>query len=171
MSVDTGRNAERRSSAGEVAADWWRSLESDRGGRADLRRCHTTLQIQFTPAFHRLLQRLPASGENDYRAGWLAAVAGVLAHVQADCESGESFPAILASAQAGDRAVLSGLRFRRLLACESPDDLLVGMRRAVQVAGSRAPVAALANDMLWWNDRTKKNWATTYYRVAPAQER
>lgn len=156
-------------SAGDIAAEWWRGLANDRGDRADLRRCGTVLQVQLLPKYHALARRLPRESADDWRAARLAVVAGLLAHVVEDTGSG-SFPAMLATSVTGERSPFSGLRFRRLLACDAPDDLLVTFRRAIQVLGGRAPVASLANDLLHWNDRTRKVWAATYYRLAPSED-
>ena len=38
----------------EILIDWWRALDSARGDRAELRRCHSPLNVAFTPAYHRL---------------------------------------------------------------------------------------------------------------------
>lgn len=155
-----------QASAGDIIADWWRGLATDRGSRADLRRCRTTLQVQLLPRFQYLAQRLPGESSSEWRAARLAAVAGVLAHVTDDAGA-VAYAEILATPTAGDRSCLSDLRFRRLLASEESDDLLTTFRRVVQVTGARAPVVNLANDLLHWNDRTKKRWAATFYRFAP----
>lgn len=154
-----------RSTAGDIVREWWRSLRDERGARADLRRCRTTLEVHFVPKFQALAQRLPSEIRDDWKANRLAAVAAVMVHVEDDLGAG-SFAEFLASPASGDRARLSDLRFRRLLACEDPDDLLTTFRRAVQVAGGEAPVSSLAGDLLRWNDRTRKRWAADYYRRA-----
>lgn len=167
MTTDPTTSQFARTAAGDIVVEWWHSLLDDRGGRADLRRCRTTLEIHFVPRFQALAQRLPNEVRDDWKANRLAAVAGVLAHVVADLGHG-SFAEVLATPTSGDRPPMGDLRFRRLLACESSDDLLTTVRRAVQVAGCAAPVSSLATDLLRWNDRTRKAWAAAYYRRAPA---
>ena len=41
---------------------WWQSLDDNRGDRAELRRCGTLAEVVFTPAYHRLRQRLCRCG-------------------------------------------------------------------------------------------------------------
>lgn len=64
-------------------------------------------------------------------------------------------------------------RFRRLLACDSRDDICQRVRHAVRLANSKdAPVnyRQLFVDLWWWNDRTrtKVEWAKAYWQV-PAE--
>jgi CRISPR type I-E-associated protein CasB/Cse2 len=62
-------------------------------------------------------------------------------------------------------------RFRRLLACDSRDEICEHVRYAVRFAKAQdAPVnyRQLFLDLWWWNDRTKVEWAKAYWRV-PAE--
>ena len=69
---------------------------------------------------------------------------------------------------------MSGQRFRRLLIALEPEDLMLHMIRAVRLAGRKAPVKSLANDLRWWGideeDRARRAWATRYYEAAPAED-
>jgi len=63
-------------------------------------------------------------------------------------------------------------RFRRLLACDSRDDICQHVRHAVRLAKSLAkskdvPInyRQLFVDLWWWNDRTKIEWAKAYWSV------
>lgn len=59
-------------------------------------------------------------------------------------------------------------RFRRLLACGSKDEICQHVRHAVRMAKSRAvPVnyRKLFEDLWWWNERTKIEWAKAYWQV------
>ena len=69
---------------------------------------------------------------------------------------------LMSASQKDERNPISELRFRRLL--ESPDNqaLFVGLRRALPLMGYRANVIVLANDVLGWGERVKKNWAYSY---------
>jgi CRISPR system Cascade subunit CasB len=147
---------------GEIVEGWWDALSRDRGARASLRRCGTVVEIQLERSFHELATRLPHQAADDLRLGRLAAVAGILAHVESN-EGNGSFAKALAAPKTGDEPRLSDLRFRRLLAIERPDELLTHFRRAVRLAGGSAPVARLATDLVSWGDRTRKRWAADYY--------
>lgn len=61
-------------------------------------------------------------------------------------------------------------RFRRLLACSSTDEICAHIRHAVRLAKSREPAVPvnyrrLFLDLWWWNDRTKIEWAKSYWEV------
>ena len=139
---------------------WWTGLQEDRSGRADLRRCGTVLEVQLLPVFFRLARRLPASMDHG-RAEWLAAAAAALSHVREDAAD-HSFPKLLSAGPEG-HPVLSDLRFRRLLASERPEELMLAVRRAVQLTRGRAPVGTLGRDLLRWGDPVRKRWAHGYY--------
>ena len=59
-------------------------------------------------------------------------------------------------------------RFRRLLACDSRDDICQHVRHVVRLAKSKDALMnyrQLFMDLWWWNDRTKVEWAKTYWSV------
>jgi CRISPR system Cascade subunit CasB len=63
------------------------------------------------------------------------------------------------------------LRFRRLIEAEAPDDRLIALRRAVQLAGHRLNVPELAAACLDWSERRRQQWIFEYYNAgfaAPA---
>jgi CRISPR system Cascade subunit CasB len=144
---------------------WWHDLqERRRGDRAALRRCATTTEIMLHPAFHRLVQNV----DDRQRLEQLACAVGVLVHVETD-GGGDSFARTMAEPK-GEKATVSGLRFRRVLRADSPDEVLGELRRAVQLTGRTAPVSALARDLSRWNDDVRKRWAFAYYENAPEKE-
>jgi CRISPR system Cascade subunit CasB len=59
-------------------------------------------------------------------------------------------------------------RFRRLLACSDSGEICKHVRHAIRLAKSR-PVGVnyrrLFEDLWWWNDRTKVEWAKSYWQV------
>jgi CRISPR system Cascade subunit CasB len=149
---------------------WWKALDISRGDRAELRRCHSPLNVAFTPTYHRLMGALAKYGpvkEDD-----LAIVAGVLSHVKT--YNPGSFPVQMASPSSADgkKAKVSGLRFRRLLKIDGddPDKLYGSMIRVVHLLGDDVDIPSLANGIYWWNERTKKDWAFAYYEHAPKEE-
>ncbi|UPO79757.1 type I-E CRISPR-associated protein Cse2/CasB [Parasaccharibacter sp. TMW 2.1888] len=61
--------------------------------------------------------------------------------------------------------LLSPLRFKQLMTAED-EELAALLRRAVQMAEYRCNVAALARDVMFWNDRTKTRWCLDYFGAA-----
>jgi len=98
----------------------------------------------------------------------LGLIAAVLAHVDADDPGLGSLARQMATPK-GDKAQVSDVRFRHLLRLEAheSDEMLVATARILRQLGGRASVDRLANDLFWWNDRTKRQWALEYYEHAP----
>lgn len=74
------------SGTSSVLVRWWKSLESNKGDRAELRRCQNVTEIVATPAYHiiyRLLVKagLPNEIANDRVPVLVALVAMVKKHV------------------------------------------------------------------------------------------
>lgn len=140
-------------------------LDDDRGARAELRRCHTTTEVMLTPTYHEFRRELVQAGY-DVFSPRLAALVGVLAHV-ASHDDQERVGAQLAHGKRGGNASVSGLRFRRLLASQEPDDLYRSWLRAVRLVDGRVNVADLANRFAYWGDRARRELAQEYYDAAP----
>ena len=154
---------------GPQAAAWWRELQprekpgerrsGDRGALARLRRCATVMQAASEPATLALCRRL-GTGEADLERA--ALIAAVLAHVRE-----EHFNPTVArqiGVQQGNVAVMSDLRFRRLVQAETPDERLIGFRRLVALAGRKTNVADLAAGLWRWGDeRERLRWIYAYH--------
>jgi len=69
----------------------------------------------------------------------------------------------------GGGPVVSGLRFRRLLKCQTPEDLYPMLRRTIRLLDKRADLYSLANDVLYWGEDVRKQWAYDYYWTAPQE--
>lgn len=142
---------------------WWQGLEEDRASRAVLRRCATLDQVTLSDAYQRFYRYMLACGWPENASGWqrdkLAAIAGLLAHIKTD--DTQRLP-IKMSELAGDRPLVSELRFRDLLKVETTDDLFISLRRSLPLMGYQASIEQLAHDVYWWNDDTKKRWAYSY---------
>jgi CRISPR system Cascade subunit CasB len=110
-----------------ILLDWWTALDADKGERADLKRAEHPLRVAFSPAYHDLLHRLQEAG---YRLGTggrerLALLAGLAAHVKQHTDTGRSLATQMGSPRLGsDKATVSELRFRRILAISSPQKVL-----------------------------------------------
>lgn len=151
----------RSTALGNALFRWWEGLESHREDRAQLRRASSLTAVTLTPGFQRFyrflltnsLPELKAEGHRDK----LAAIAAVLAHIKKGDE--RSFPA---SMRDGDKQKVSELRFRRLLESPAIDDLFVGLRRTLPLVGHAADPNKLADDIWYWGDKKRKDWAYAY---------
>lgn len=158
--------ATERPRIGNVARQWWAELENDKGSRAQLRRCSDPTAVFFCAAFHRLARGLGAW--SDKQKGTVAAIAGVLAHVKND-DGRRGFAAQMA-ARKGDRATVSGLRFRRLIQIKERESLYMPLIRVVRLLDGTANVADLAESLYYWGDAKRRDWACDYYATAPEKE-
>lgn len=157
---------------GFVAAMWWRALQprpdgsgGDRAALARLRHAATASEAAMEPATLDLCRRL---GFGPVRLGGVAVAAAVLAHIRDDD------PQHAAARQLGPQdpsrsqdAVMSPLRFRRLIQADTDDARLTAFRRAVALADRRLNVADVARSLLDWTPRQRQRWLYAYYD-APA---
>jgi len=151
--------------ARKALIEWWKDLDHARGDRAALRRCRSSQEVAFIPAFHRLYHSLSRIVPVD--AEKLAVVSGVLSHIRQN-DYALRFAQQMATPKSGsDHARVSGMRFRRLLKIEGRDDLYGALIRTVRLLDGAADIASLANGIYWWNERTKNEWAFDYYDKAP----
>ena len=138
---------------------WWRSLENNRGDRAELRRCADLLQVMQTEAFHLARARLIAAGlsAEESRSPRLAAIVALAAHVTAQSEA--SLPGAFS---AGDKPPVSPLRFRQILDAVDDDELFTRLRRVLPLIDDSVSLAALAADVWYWGDRVRRRWVYDY---------
>lgn len=153
---------------GHLLLRWWQGLENDKGGRAELRRAHDLTAVALTAAYQRFYRQALNAGWPEDAASWqnerLAAIVGLLAHVKSN--DGRKLAEIMSE---GERPAFSVLRFRRLLEAPTLDDVFLSLRRALPIIGHQANVHQIANDLLYWGDKTKKEWAYTYRWPAKTQ--
>lgn len=166
-----------------ILFSWWAELTEQptsegsprgpnrRGEHAALRRCSSVAEVAFCTAYLRLRHALQQAGQKP-SLDWLAVVAGVLAHasVHASLPSYGNLGAQLGTPQ-GDKAALSGARFRRLLVAQDLDEVFQQMRRVLHILRGQIDVNALANDLLQLGspraDDVRKAWAFAYYEASP----
>jgi CRISPR system Cascade subunit CasB len=148
--------------AGKVLHNWWSELEENKGDRAALRRCGESVAVVFVPAYHDLYEELKRCGQtNESR---LPAVAGLLAHVKSLLPG-----RILAEQMANPKGpgstapTVSELRFRRLLQCQTPEELFPALRRVVSLLNEQVNIYSLADSVYWWGDAMRRRWAYAYY--------
>lgn len=159
----------RRAFPAEDVYTWWWEMQpanegagqpKHRGELAELRRCKSLSEVLLVPRFQVLRWKFQAAGYGAIPA--VAAVAGVLAHVAQD--TNEPFGTYLAQPKPkGSGPKLSELRLRRLIRIKSRDELFASLIRVLALAGGTAPVRQLAEDIWYWNDRTRRDWAFAYY--------
>lgn len=151
--------------AGSLLVDWWQALQEDPGGRAELRRCTTTTEAVFVPAFHRLNRALHKEHRLD--TDRLATSVIVLSHVRKDVP-GESLGGMMGAPQSkGGASRVSDMRFRRLLRISERNTLIEQMVRMVALLDNAVPVDDLARKCYWWNETARKQLAFDYYEAAP----
>ena len=176
--------------------DWWRSLDprdqdkdalpgelrgQGRADRARLRRCENVEELLSNSAALLFARRLIALGGSSKAFAdesqvyeKLAWVAGALAHVKEDPGDERTLAFRLGKALGGERPAMSELRFRSLQAAAETDDFYLQIRRAIQLAGKKADVVRLADDLLSWQLEQGKSvsrassgvkfyWAYDYY--------
>ena len=160
---------ENQKTVSEIAHAWWESLRKrDKGGRARLRRCHKLEDVMVLQPYVVLASQLGSLG---VPAENIAAIAGLLSHVK-DNVTGTHFTmgACLAGRASGsERAVLSGLRMRKLLACDDVVDAYRDLIRAIKLSRGVVPVHDLVQSVQWWNQRTRQKWAADYYSAVPQE--
>jgi CRISPR system Cascade subunit CasB len=164
-----------RAPAADIAARWWSGLQpyradgtsnpvADRGALARLRRADL-IEAMEDPVTFDLFRQL--GWRDPARLIDAALCVSVLAVVRVDDRSAHAARQL--GVQSGsDRPVLSTLRFRRLIAAETPQDRLIALRRAVLLANATTNVRDLAAACLDWSDERRRRWAFEYYDAASA---
>jgi len=162
---------------GHVARRWWAELQGadqndgahrgrDAAAVAHLRRASTPVDAVEEPAVVDLYKRLGfRRQEIDRWLGRVAVVAAVLAHIRSDVTAVDGgHRRRFAEMLGGEPPLMSPLRFRRLLAAATDQDLLTIFRRAVALAGTKnINVQDVAASLLDWSDRRRMRWAFDYY--------
>lgn len=170
------------------AHDWWRDMQdfnehdgkpnknADRASRARLRRASSE-GVVVEPALIALYNKLNCDirGFDEKQFEIAKRVALVLAHVRGVSEDKnghqETFARQLGLKDPKDEksAVLSTLRFRRLLAARGEEEIIREFRRAVALVGGKANVLDLALLLLSWEDeKTQTRFAFDYFGGAQA---
>lgn len=161
--------------AAEVLLAWHAELsETDRGGRARLRRAANPDEVVFEPAFHHLLWRLQGLGsEVNFRRHRVALVAGVVAHV--DEHRAEPRLAVqMATPRVASSALptVNETRFRRLMAIDPAaiDELHEHLSRIVRLLGRTLNALDLADAAYSWSPWIRRRWAYIYYENLPRKK-
>lgn len=165
-----------------AAYSWWKHLQpretdgrvvrGDRAAIARLKRAASIMEAAAEPATADLYKKLGFTDPSNLpRAALLAAV---LAHVRKD-DPRQPFAEAIGTSRSGvdTTALISPLRFKRLIAAREPDDLLIAFRRAVAILGKEANVRDLARLLLGftderWSDISRTRFAFAYHGAALA---
>ncbi len=169
-----------------IISEWWKECIEDerdeepdqkarknwKGDSAALRRARTPNEVVFVPAYHDLYHKLINADVNVGRES-IAIVAGILSHVKKNSGTENAFPTEMGSSKEGskDKAKVSSLRFRRLLAEKDSHKMYPMMIRLIRLMKGHVNLVDLANDVYWWNEKTRKDWAYEYYAAAPSSEK
>ena len=149
--------------SGELLKNCWIDIHKQRGARAQLCRAKSVDDIILLPVFQRTCLRFrPFFQQEDHWEYRLAAVIGLLAHVRTTTSER------LARQMAGNPPVVSELRFRRLLQ-KDRRELFVALIRILRMLNHRANLHDLANSVYYWGNRTKRDWAFTYFPNTPGK--
>lgn len=134
-----------------VLRRWHEALQEKRGLRASLRRCKTVNEVYLAEGFRDLLMQTHTlwkiKGE-EWRFTALAVTAALTAQVKTLSEH-NAFAEQLGQKK-GERLVMSELRFARLSAVKTPDELLRQLRRAVHLLNGSVNLISLAEDVFRW---------------------
>ena len=173
--------SEKTSDLAGVARNWWLSLQpqsdatgnikgrGDPGALARLRRAADPVEALAEAQAIRLAVLLGVESVQTEKLQFVGALASVLAHVRDEPTNtagtrNRTHPAqLLGPNGTDDSGVMSALRFQRLMAAETPDELMRQMRNVVKLLGDTANVRVLAQAMLNWNDTTRTTWTYNYW--------
>lgn len=171
--------SEERFDPGNIAHKWWRELNGDPGAGEDrnskgdpgafarLRRASTPIEALAEARTIELAKRLGANPDKPLQLTRIGALAAVLAHVRGHNAS-TPMATLLGPDGQGENTAMSPLRFQRLMAAETPDDLMRQMRNAVKLLKGTANIPAMSCAIYYWNDRTRIRWTYEYWGAGNA---
>ena len=172
---------ERQPTVASICYNWWETeIHSDTGEaritRARLKRCDNAAEALSVEAVHRLYHKLKASGFCQVSQGNEAALAEKLCLIAVTLalvkENNSRRIAELFGEGSEQKTHLSALKFQAIIHEEQPLALLRLLRRALPSIDYRANIRALAQDLYFWNERTRIDWCFAYYgsRIETAQD-
>ena len=173
------KDKDKKFDPGEIALKWWQALQpqSDKDGKttsrgdpgalARLRRATSPVDALTQAQAIRLARWLGVGLEDEQRLARVGALAHVLAHVKTN-NSTQHMARQLGPDKNGENAVMSSLRFQRLMAARAPEDLMREMRSAVKLLKGSANIADIADAFYWWSDKTRIRWTYHYWGAGDA---
>jgi CRISPR system Cascade subunit CasB len=124
---------------------WWLSLKKNLGWRAELRRSETPADVLLCQGFRYLTYELGGYWTQEQNLLGLAAVAGVVAHI--DVNNEKSFEECCAT---GDKPAVSELRFSQLQKSRTLDELYIRMIRTIRLLKKNVNPLSVADSILHW---------------------
>ncbi len=149
---------------GQIVLGWWshevgdRASASARGLAARLRRA-SAIAALTEPAVHQLITQL-ALKRNALNTQRLLRLVRVLAEVREHTDD-----TLAQRLGRGDPPAMSSLRFQRLMRAKD-EELVMLLRRTLTLVDRRCNVAALGEDLLFWNDVIRTRWCFQYFGAA-----
>ena len=152
-----------------ILCSWHESLEEQRELRASLRHSKTILEIITSTGFQDLVKRKGGVvGTEDWELTALAIVAGLLSRVKKH-KPNVIFAQQLGSKGSNGKAVMSELRFKRLLSVKTPEEFYREMRRSLTFIDGETDVVALADDVYRWCHETQSYLRFGYQNSNPTE--
>lgn len=162
---------QRYSSEARAVMAWWqaltpreeqgRAIRGDRAALARLRRADSLLEAASEPATIELYDKLRSEHSFGRDKEWMAKrdlpraalIAAILAHVRKD-DRDQMIASAIGVRRSGEDtpALITPLRFKRLITARSADELLVAFRRLVAILDRTVNVADLARLLLAFTD-------------------
>lgn len=148
---------------------WWENLQKPvkRGDKAELRRARNADDVAMLGTYYAVLAEIMKIENLGalknlilYR---LPAVIGLLSHVKSNNTGASVSDAMRTKKKGSDQALVSDLRFRRILRLEHGDELYTTMIRVIRMLEGSVNVKDFATSIFFWNERTRKKWASNYY--------
>lgn len=163
----------------EKLLSWWSSLSENPGWRSELRRAENPSDVLLCQGFRFLCYELAGHWTKEYNLLGLAAVAGVLSHI--DYQTDSFFAVACATpAEGGSKPAMSELRFAQLQKSRTLDELYIRMVRAIHLLRKTASPLSVADSILHWykevlngdiNDdprnRVQARWGLDYFQNLP----
>lgn len=137
----------------KVLINWWKKLQENNGGRAQLRRCKSPEEAALHSETYRLKSMLPKWVSLEA----ISTIAGVSAHIKNDTSLG--FARSLATPrEKNGRVPLSESRFRQMLSCREWDELYRTLRRSVSILDGNVNLISFIDTVLLWNDEFRGSY-------------
>lgn len=181
----------------KVVLRWWQSMNlsseqlkakeifpAPTSYKARLKRCESADAVMLSEGFRALWLKLPDeindSNKPDLIEAW-ATIAAALAYVKKDTKL--TLAQVAGAKGAGDKSIVSELRFAQLQSAKTPDDFLRRIRRIIQQVKGEVSVESLADNIQQWfsehgqlrprkaDKRISVQWAMEYYRSAGEKQK
>lgn len=152
----------------EPIIQWWRELVDDqhKGARAKLKRCKTPEEALLNSDQIRLKQKT-----SDQHINGLEIIANLLANIDNEGATSKRLAEQMVTPIKGKKnPIVSEIRFRRLLKCDTREELHPQLLRVIKILGNQSSVINvydLIESIHYWGDDRKRRWAEDYYGNLP----